>query len=199
MKEIKFSEVLNSEVKNVVENTKVSAKFVKELKEAFKMFPPKSVMRFKQSFDGQLIIAVTVTYDNGMVQHFEGAGDADLISAIHFGMAKIINGLHDYKAEEHEVEIAQEGENLVMELFKQYISSMKGYIETDWYDRKGERYRCMRFSSTFNGNVKFCLKATDEVNNLISEACKPEWMKKSEAEAKAKLKVSEQQKNDEVA
>jgi hypothetical protein len=31
-------------------------------------------------------------------------------------------------------------------------------------------------------NVKFCLKATDEINNLITEACKPEWMKKAEAE-----------------
>lgn len=42
----------------------------------------------------------------------------------------MINGLHDYKAEEHEVEIAQEGENLVMELFKQYINStMRGYMK----------------------------------------------------------------------
>lgn len=67
---------------------------------------------------------------------------------------------------------------------------MRGYIEKDWYNNYGERYRCVRFSSTFNGNVKFCMKATDEVNSLICEACKPEWMKKSEAEAK--LQVPEQ-------
>ena len=94
MKAINF--VIN-EVDNVVENTKVSAAFVQELKEAFLMFPVRTDMRFKQSSKGELIISVTVVYATGMTQHFEGAGDADLISAIHFGMAKIINGLHDYK------------------------------------------------------------------------------------------------------
>ena len=191
MRTIDFSKVSNNEIANTVENTKVSAAFVQELKEAFLMFPVRTDMRFKQSSKGELIISVTVVYATGMTQHFEGAGEADLISAIHLGMAKIINGLHEYKAEEHEVEIAQEGENLIMELFKQYMNStMRGYIEKDWYNNYGERYRCVRFSSTFNGNVKFCIKATDEVNSLISESCKPEWMKKSEAEAK--LQVSEQ-------
>ena len=184
MKAINF--VIN-EVENVVENTKVSAAFVQELKEAFSMSPVRTDMRFKQSSKGELIISVTVVYATGMTQHFEGAGDADLISAIHLGMAKMINGVHDYKAEEHEVEIAQEGENLVMELFKQYINStMRGYIEADWYNNGGERYRCVRFSSTFNGNVKFCMKATDEVNSLIREACKPESTRR------AKQQVPEQ-------
>lgn len=188
MNNIKFTEELNSEVKNVVENTKVSAAFVQELKEAFLMFPVRTDMRFKQSSKGELIISVTVVYATGMTQHFEGAGDTELISAIHKGIAKIINDLSAYKAEEHEVEVAKDGENLVLELFKQYIKSpMRGYIETDWYSNKGERYRCMRFTSTFNGYVRFCLKATDEVNKLISEACKPEWMRKSEAEAKQQV------------
>ncbi len=178
MKNVKFPEVLNNEI----ENTKVNAAFVQALKEAFLMLPTKTDMRFKQSNSGQLIISVTVTYWTGTVQHFEGAGDTELISAIHNGMAKIINDLSAYKAEEHEVEVAKDGENLVLELFKQYIkSSMRGYIETDWYSNKGERYRCMRFTNTFNGYIRFCLKATDEVNELISEACKPEWMKKEEA------------------
>ena len=182
MKNVNFAGV-NNEVANSVKNTKVSAAFVQELKDAFLMFPLRTDMRFKQSPKGELIISVTVTYRTGMVQHFEGAGDADLITAIHFGMAKITNNLHDYKAEEHEVEIAQKDENLVMELFKQYMdSTMRRYIEADWHSNSGERYRCVRFSSTFNGYVRFCMKATDEVNSLISEACKPEWMKQSEAE-----------------
>ena len=33
MKNLKFAEALNSEVENIVENTKVSAAFVQELKE----------------------------------------------------------------------------------------------------------------------------------------------------------------------
>lgn len=181
MKTINFSTLSDNASTSAVDNTKVNATFVQALKEAFLMFPAKTDMRFKQSY-GQLIISVTVTYRTGIVQHFEGAGDTDLISAIHKGMAKIIDDLSAYNAEEHEVEVAKDGENLVLELFKQYIQSpMRGYIETDWYSNKGERYRCMRFTSTFNGNVRFCLKATDEVNGLINEACKPEWMKKEEA------------------
>ena len=186
MKKLDFKNIAENASTNVVNNTKVSAAFVQTLKEAFLMFPTKTDMRFKQSNSGQLIISVTVTYWTGTVQHFEGAGDTDLISAIHKGMAKIIDDLSAYNAEEHEVEIAKDGEDMVLDLFKQYIkSSMRGYIETDWYSNKGERYRCMRFTSTFNGYVRFCLKATDEVNELISEACKPQWMKEVEVKQEA--------------
>lgn len=189
MRQIEFA----TENQIAVANNNVSAKFVNELKEAFRMFPPKADMRFKQSPNGQLIISVTVTYERGTVQHFEDTGDADLISAILLAMGRMIEGLSEYKAEEHEVDIAQEGEDLVMEIFKQYINSTtRSYIETDWFSNKGERYRCIRFTPSFNKNVKFCLKATDEVNNLINETCKPEWMKRAEA----RPEVSEQQKSE---
>ena len=59
---------------------------VQELKEAFLMLPVRTDMRFKQSSKGELIISVTVVYATGITQHFEGAGDADLISAIHFDL-----------------------------------------------------------------------------------------------------------------
>ena len=100
MKNLKFAEALNSEVENIVENTKVSAAFVQELKEAFLMFPVRTDMRFKQSSKGELIISVTVVYATGMTQHFEGAGDADLISAKKLGKAKIINNINDNKTKE---------------------------------------------------------------------------------------------------
>lgn len=191
MKKLNFTNIAENTLTNVVDNNKVSAEFVQALKEAFLMFPTKTNMSFKQSNTGQLIISVTVTYHNGTKQHLEGAGDTELISAIHNGMAKIIDDLSAYKAEEHEIEIANDEENLVLELFKQYIKSpIRGYIETDWYSNKGERYRCMRFTSTFNGNVRFCLKATDEVNSLIHEACKPEWMDKAKQETTEQNEVA---------
>lgn len=175
MKNIQFAKALNSEVENVVEKVKVNAAFVQELQEAFSMSPIKTDMRFKQSSKGGLIISLTFAYDTGMKQHLEGTGDSDLITAINFCMAEITKLLDDYKAEEHEVDTAQDGENLVMELFKQHINSpIYGYVEKDWYNNYGERYRCVRFSPTPKGNVKFCMKATDEVNKLISGACKPE-------------------------
>ena len=74
MKNLKFAEALNNEVENVVENTKVSAAVVEELKGVFLMFPVRTAMRFKQSSNGDLIISVMVVYATCMTQHFEGAG-----------------------------------------------------------------------------------------------------------------------------
>ena len=181
MRTINFTQTT---VENTVANvTKVSPTFVTELKTAFRMFPPKANMRFKQDFNGRLIIIVTVTYNNGKTQTLEGFGDADLISAIQMAMGKNIEGLHEYSKTEHDVEIATESENLVVEILRQYLgATTRCNIEKDWFSSNGERYRKVSFTPSFNMNVKFCLKATDEINNLITEACKPEWMKKAEAE-----------------
>lgn len=169
-------------VENAVSNaTKVNPKFVTELKTAFRMYPPKGNMRFKQDPDGRLIIIVTVTYDNGKAQTFEGFGDADLIFAILKAMGRNLEGLRDYLKTEHDIEVAKEGENLVVEILRQNLGgTTRCYIEKDWFNSKGERYRKVSFTPSFNMNVKFCLKATDEINNLIMEACKPAWMKESE-------------------
>ena len=167
-------------VVNAVE-TKVNKNFVTELKNAFLMFPQKADMRFKQDRNGRLIIIVTVTYNNGKTQTLEGFGDADLISAIQMAMGKNIEGLHEYSKTEHDVEIATESENLVVEILRQYLgATTRCNIEKDWFSSNGERYRRVTFTPSFNMNVKFCLKATDEINNLITEACKPDWMKKAE-------------------
>ena len=185
MKQINFS--INQEVVNHVNDSKVNALFVSEIKNAFLMFPRTVDMRYKQSVEGKLVISLNVTYENNMSQHFQDYGDADLISAILMAMGKDIDALSKYKAEEHDVEIAQEEENLVLAIFKQYMSSsMRSYIETDWESSNGTRYRRITFSPSFNMNVKFCLQATEEVNNIISETCKPEWLKKAEAEDQAK-------------
>ena len=181
MRTINFTQTT---VENTVDNvTKVSPTFVTELKTAFRMFPPKANMRFKQDFNGRLIIIVTITYNNGKTQTLEGFGDADLISAIQMAMGKNIEGLHEYSKTEHDVEIATESENLVVEILRQYLgATTRCNIEKDWFSSNGERYRKVTFTPSFNMNVKFCLKATDEINNLITEACKPDWMKKAEQE-----------------
>ena len=181
MRTINFTQTT---VENTVANvTKVSPTFVTELKTAFRMFPPKANMRFKQDFNGRLIIIVTVTYNNGKTQTLEGFGDADLISAIQMAMGRNLEGFIEYLKQDHDVEVAAEGENLVVEILRQYLDATTlCYIEKDWFSSNGERYRKVSFTPSFNMNVKFCLKATDEINNLITEACKPEWMKKAEAE-----------------
>lgn len=164
-------------------STKVSAEFVNQVKEAFLMFPKSVTMRNKQNAEGRLLISLMVTYRNGMKQHLEGAADADLISTIITAMGKDNSRWAEYEQEEHEIEVATEGENLVMETFKQYWnSSMQRLIESDWFSNTGKRYRSITFSPSYNMYIKFCLEATDGLNAMITEACKPEWMKSSEAE-----------------
>ena len=171
-------------VVNAVE-TKVSTTFVTELKNAFLMFPQKADMRFKQDKNGRLIIIVTVSYDQKTKQTFEGFGDAELIYAIVNAMGRNNEMLVEYLKTEHDVEMAAENENLVIEILRQYLdATTQCYIEKDWESPKGDRYRRVTFTPSFNMNIKFCLKATDEINNMILEACKPEWMKKAEAEVK---------------
>ena len=183
MRKIQFSAAEIAVVNEAV--AKVSVNFVTELKNVFRMFPSKANMRFKQDPNGRLIIIVTVTYDNGKTQTLEGFGDADLISAILMAMGRNLEGLCDYLKAEHDVEVAAEGENLVVEILRQYLDvTTQCYIEKDWFSSNGERYRKVTFTPSFNMNVKFCLKATDEINNLITEACKPDWMKKVEQEEK---------------
>ena len=171
-------------VVNAVE-TKVSTTFVTELKNAFLMFPQKADMRFKQDKNGRLIIIVTVSYDQKTKQTFEGFGDAELIYAIVNAMGRNNEMLVEYLKTEHDVEMAAENENLVIEILRQYLdATTQCYIEKDWESPKGDRYRRVTFTPSFNMNIKFCLKATEEIDNMISEVCKPEWMKKAEVEVK---------------
>lgn len=178
---------INTAVESSVANvTKVDPAFVTELKTAFRMVPRSANMRFKQDSFGRLIISVTITHENGKTQTLEGFGDADLISAITAGMGRNLKGFIDYLEQEHDVEVAVEGENLVVEILRQYLgATTQCYIEKDWFSSNGERYRRVSFTPSFNMHIKFCLKATDEINNLITEACKPEWMKKAEQQEPA--------------
>lgn len=158
--------------------TKVSGAFVSEIKEAFNKLPKLVNMRYKQ-IDMKLVVTITVTYLNHIVQTLEGFADEALIDAILPAMEGELDALSEYMKTEHDICVAKEGEDLVLELFKQYLSArMRVYIDKDWYNNNGERYRTVTFTPCFENHIKFCLKATDEVNNLIEEACKTSWLHK---------------------
>lgn len=165
-----------------VASTKVDAQFISNLKRVFSKFPQGTVMRFRQHQSGRLIIRVEPTYVNGIRQVVEGFGDADLINTILSAGAGMLTELEDYHAEDHDIEIAAEGEDLRLEILKQFLSSGRsGTIETDWKSRDNKTYRRISYISPHNMEVRFCIEATDEVNKLIDDACTPEWMKLTKA------------------
>lgn len=162
-----------------VVSTKVDAQFINNLKRVFSKFPQRTVMRFRQHPSGRLIIRVEPTYANGITQIVEGFGDADLINTILSAGAGMLTELEDYHADEHEIEVATEGEDLKLEILKQFLSSgRRSTFELDWESPDGKTYRRISYISPHNMEVRFCIEATENVNKLLDDACTPEWMLK---------------------
>ena len=177
MKEINFFK--NEKLNSVEANNKVDKKFVTAIKQAYRTFPRGSSMSFRQDLEGRLIIKLKIVHATGMKRVLEGYGDADLISAI----SSYAIGRFDveFNAAEHEVETAVEGENLRVEIFKQYLdSSLQGTIGPDWVSPSGKVYRMISYVLPRNLQIRFCLEASDEIDSLLENACTPEWMKTSQ-------------------
>ena len=177
MKKISLTtnEILNS----VDVNTKIDEKFVTAIQRAYMTFPRGSSMSFRQDPEGRLIIKLVIIHVTGMKRVLEGFGDADLISVI----SSYAIGRFDveYNTAEHEVETAVEGENLRLEIFKQYLDSpLKGTIGPDWVSPSGKVYRVISYVLPHNLQIKFCLEASDEIDSLLENACTPEWLKTSQ-------------------
>ena len=180
MKKI-FKNVANEALVEEVVSTKVDAQFIDNLKKVFGKFPDRTVMRFRQDPSGRLIIRVEPTYVNGITQVVDGYGDADLINTILSAGAGMLTELEDYHADEHDIEIAAEGEDPRLEILKQFLTSgRKGTIEPNWKSRDGKTYRRISYLSPHNMEVRFCLEATEDVSKLLDDACKPEWMQKEQ-------------------
>lgn len=172
-----FRNVASEALAEEVISNKVDAQFIDNLKSVFSKFPQRTVMRFRQHQSGRLIIRVEPTYANGITQVIDGYGDADLINTILSAGAGMLTELEEYHADEHDIEVAAEGEDLRLEILKQFLSSgRRGTIEPDWKGRDGKTYRRISYFSPHNMEVRFCIEATEDVNMLLNDACTPEWM-----------------------
>ena len=179
MKKI-FKNMASEALEEEVVPTKVDAQFINNLKSVFSKFPQRTVVRFRQDPSGRLIIRVEPTYANGITQVIDGYGDADLINTILSAGAGMLTELEEYHADEHDIEVAAEGEDLRLEILKQFLSSgRRGTIEPDWTSRDGKTYRRISYISPHNMEVRFCIEATENVNQLLDEVCTPEWMRQN--------------------
>ena len=180
MKQI-FKSMANEALAEEVVSTKVDAQFIDNLKKVFGKFPNRTVMRFRQDPSGRLIIRVEPTYANGITQVIDGFGDADLISTILDAGAGLLTKLEDYHADEHDIEVAAEGEDLRIEILKQFLcTGRKGTIESDWKSRDGRIFKRISYPSPHNVEVRFCIEATEEVTKLLNDVCTPEWMSQNQ-------------------
>ena len=172
-----FKKIENEALAEEVVSTKVDAQFINNLKSVFSKFPQRTVMRFRQDPSGRLIIRVEPTYANGITQVIDGFGDADLINTILSAGAGMLTELEEYHANEHDIEIAAEGEDLRLEILKQFLfSGRRCTIEPDRKGRDGKTYRSISYLSPHNMEVCFWVEVTGDVNKLLDDACTPEWM-----------------------
>ena len=173
-----FNIVANETQVEEVATTMVDAQFVGDLIVAFKKYPHKTKMRFKQAPTGQLIINLVFEFHGAKIrQELEGYGDPDLIAAILHSAWGRLKALKEYAESEHEIEVANEGEDLKLEILKQFLlSGRKGTLEPDWVAPDGRVYRRVSFLSSHNFETRFCVEATEEVNKLLDDACSPDWL-----------------------
>lgn len=173
-----FRKMASEALAEEVVSTKVDVLFIDNLKSVFSKFPQRTVMRFRQDPSGRLIIRVEPTYANGITQVVDGFGDADLINTILSAGAGMLTELEEYHADEHDIEVAAEGEDLRLEILKQFLSSgRRCTIEPNWKSRNGKAYRRISYLSPHNMEVRFCIEATEDVNKLLNDACTPEFMR----------------------
>lgn len=184
MKKIKFSvanlgkveDRIISTTSDTVEEIKkmVDPNFVENIQKVFKRIPMWTVLRFPKDAQGLLKISLEPTYQTGMKHVLEGYGDADLVSYI-FSIATDVSD--KYEASDHEVDSSTNDEDIRIELLKQFLENgMDGKI-SDWTNSYGVAFKRISYVLPRNLEVRFCLEATDELNNLLDIACTPEFMR----------------------
>lgn len=166
---INFSSVLGEGA--VAKTAVVDQQVVNDLFKAFMEIPQEVVVSFKNEA-GFLKMVVKMNHRDKLYRKYETCADAKLVEYMLGAMRGIISGaLEAYKAEEHALEVSETDPRV--DLFRQFINSpMKCRFDADFVASNGDRYVLATFNISYRKQVKFCLKRTEEIESIISEALK---------------------------
>ena len=166
---IDFSSVLGEGA--VAKTATVDQKVVNDLFNAFMEIPQEVVVSFKNE-DGFLRMVVKMNHREKFFRRYETYADANLVEYMIGAMRGLISGaFRTYNSEEHPLE-ASEADPRV-ELFRQFINSpLRCRFDSDFIAGNGDRYVSAIFTIGYRKQVKFCLKRTEEVESIISDAVK---------------------------
>ena len=155
-----------------IPNATVNLAVVQNIYRAFLSIPTNVTVGFK-NVEGKLLMIVRMTHKNKITQEYTTFADFDLVEAMVNALGMRIGALPKYCKTEHTIEATEE--DLRIELFRQFLNSPnRCYFGNDFVSSSNERYVCATFSIGFKKEVKFCLKRNEEVERMISQACKPE-------------------------
>lgn len=155
----------------VAQTAKVDQQVVNDLFHAFMEIPQEVVVSFKNE-DGFLRMVVKMNHREKFFRKYETCADAKLVEYMLGAMrGTMIGALEGYKAEEHILEVSETDPRI--ELFRQFINSpLRCRFDADFIAGNGDRYVSATFNIAYRKQVKFCLKRTEEVEAIISDALK---------------------------
>lgn len=166
---IDFSSVLGESA--VAHTATVDQQVVNDLFHAFMEIPQEVMVSFKNE-GGYLKMVVKMNHREKFFRRFETCADAKLVEYMLGAMrGTMVGALEAYKAEEHTLEISETDPRT--ELFRQFINSpLKCRFDADFIAGNGDRYISAIFTIAYRKQIKFCLKRTEEVETIISDALK---------------------------
>ena len=155
----------------VAQTAKVDQQVVNDLFHAFMEIPQEVVVSFKIE-DGFLRMVVKMNHREKFFRKYETCADAKLVEYMLGAMrGTMIGALEGYKAEEHILEVSETDPRI--ELFRQFINSpLKCRFDADFIAGNGDRYVSATVTIAYRKQIKFCLKRTEEVETIISDALK---------------------------
>ena len=166
---IDFGNVMGEAI--VTHTATVDEHVVNDLFNAFMEIPQEIVVKFKNE-DGFLKMVVKMNHREKFFRTYETFADAKLVEYMLGAMRGTISGaLEAYKAEEHPLEASENDPRV--EIFRQFINSpLRCRFDADFIAGNGDRYVSATFNIAYRKQVKFCLKRTEEIEGIISDALK---------------------------
>ena len=155
----------------VTVTAQVDQQVVNDLFHAFMEIPQEVVVTFKNE-NGFLRMVVKMNHREKFFRKYETCADAKLVESMLGAMrGTMVGALEAYKAEEHPLEASETDPRV--ELFRQFINSpLRCRFDADFIAGNGDRYVSATFNIAYRKQVKFCLKRTEEVEAIISDALK---------------------------
>lgn len=165
---IDFSSVCGEEV--VATTATIDQKVVNEMFKAFMAMPSSVVVKFKND-SGYLLMTVNMVHKGRFFSAYTTYADNKLVEAVIASMNGRIGALENFKAEEHVLKATELDPRI--DLFSQFMESLlRCRFDSDFVASNGDHYMCATFGVRFKKEVKFCLKRTAEIEEIIDNAMK---------------------------
>ena len=161
--EIDWSALMGSTA--VAQPKTIDPQVVTDIFTSFLSIPTEVNVGFKNEA-GYLKMTVSMNFREKFIRNFETLADYKLVACTVAAMGGTIPAPEGYLAEEHKLEASDVDPR--EDLFVQFLNSpFRCHIEPDFVSAKGERFFCASFAPGYRKVVRFCLKRTLNLEEII--------------------------------